>query len=414
MTDRRGTRRGLTRRELLATLLACGSAALLAGCQPAAAPAKPAPAPAAATPTAATGAAPPQAATAGLPPAAPAAWEQQWNDLIAAARQEGRIVVVGPPDPNLRTALPAKFKERFGVELEYLAMPASQAEFLNRLAQERNSGAASADVFVAGGQSLYSVGYPEKIMAPMRPVLFHLDAVDATKWVVGKVWFRDPDDQYFMQIERFVFGSIVVNKDYVNPRDITSWQDLLKPEYTGKISVWEPRVPGPGSVVAWWIMNQFGEDYFKRLYVDQKPVIVMDFRQWGDMVARGTTPIGVALDPRDTKNLINEGFPVEPLFPPEAPGFLTGGYGLVTLVANAKNPNAAKLFVNWIATREGQEAWHRATETPSIRTDLDNSWAPSFMVPKPGVDYFDDYEWEHTLRAVRESFPKIRGVMGER
>ena len=44
-----------------------------------------------------------------------------WAPLIAAARQEGTLVLASGPDPNTRVKLPAAFKERFGVEIEYLA-----------------------------------------------------------------------------------------------------------------------------------------------------------------------------------------------------------------------------------------------------------------------------------------------------
>jgi len=48
-----------------------------------------------------------------------------WDDLIAAARREGTVVVAGPAHPEVRQALPAAFKARFGVNLEYIGGPAS-------------------------------------------------------------------------------------------------------------------------------------------------------------------------------------------------------------------------------------------------------------------------------------------------
>src|SRR5712692_9078754 len=59
----------------------------------------------------------------GQPPAAqPSAGQQQWDDLVAAARQEGMVVLGGaPPIPETRQELPEAFRRRFGVEVEYLA-----------------------------------------------------------------------------------------------------------------------------------------------------------------------------------------------------------------------------------------------------------------------------------------------------
>src|SRR5918912_657301 len=120
-----GAPRTLSRRAMLRALAAGGGTALLAACQQA--PAAP--------PRPAAGGAP--AAPASSAAAGPAAWEQQWEALIAAARQEGRLVFGAPPCAAWRRALPAKFGGRFGVEMESLASPPNQGEFIERLVRER-------------------------------------------------------------------------------------------------------------------------------------------------------------------------------------------------------------------------------------------------------------------------------------
>ena len=82
--------------------------------------------------------------------------------------------------------------------------------------------------------------------------------------------------------------------------------------------------------------------------------------------------------------------------------------GPVMRANRALHPNAARLFTNWILTRDGQETWCRAEQAPSVRTDLDNSWAPSYTVPQAGLNYFDSYEWDFVTTAFAESVPKIR------
>src|SRR3712207_1054410 len=65
-----------------------------------------------------------------------AAWEQQWNDLVAAARQEGPLIVLGPPTPELRRRLPEAFQQRFGITVEYTGQ--ASGDFAARLASERS------------------------------------------------------------------------------------------------------------------------------------------------------------------------------------------------------------------------------------------------------------------------------------
>jgi iron(III) transport system substrate-binding protein len=398
--------RTLSRRAVLRALAVGGGAALLAACQQApAAPARPA---ASGAPAAAATTAP--AAPSGA--AGPAGWEREWEALIAAARQEGRLVFGGPPSADVRLALPAKFKERFGIEMEYLAFPPNQGEFIERVARERAAGLVTVDAFIGGAQSIFTAAYPQQIMAPIRPALIHPEALDVTKWRPGRIWFKDPDDTYFMQIFNQIGGNIVVNAEFVRPDEIKGYRDLLKPAYTGKLSVWNPTVPGTGWNTANWLRITFGDDFFKQLYVDQKPAIPEDARQWSDWMARGTYPITIGLGGRDVETLKKDGFKIEVLPPdPEAPGVATGAFGIVVLIDHAPHPNAAKLFANWMAMREGQETWGRADQIPVVRTDLDNSWAPPYTIPRPDLQYMDGYDWNYVNTAFPESIPKIRQIM---
>src|SRR3982074_527981 len=102
---------------------------------------------------------PPRPAKPSIVPAAADEWEVAWNALIVAARQEGKLVISGPPTPETRVKLPAMFKERFGGETEYLAQ-ASTSELLLRMDSERRSGLFTVDAIVAGAQSMYTTAYP--------------------------------------------------------------------------------------------------------------------------------------------------------------------------------------------------------------------------------------------------------------
>src|SRR5690348_15826561 len=49
-----------------------------------------------------------------------------WDQLVAEAQKEGKVVVSGPPAPDASTRLPATFKQRFNIDLEYLGGNSSQ------------------------------------------------------------------------------------------------------------------------------------------------------------------------------------------------------------------------------------------------------------------------------------------------
>jgi ABC-type Fe3+ transport system substrate-binding protein len=65
------------------------------------------------------------------------------------------------------------------------------------------------------------------------------------------------------------------------------------------------------------------------------------------------------------------------------------------LLQNAPHPNAAKIFVNWLLSREGQTEVQKGrkgrprTGSNSLRTDILKNSLPEEIQRKDGVDYFD-------------------------
>src|SRR5262244_4660489 len=76
-------------------------------------------------------------------------WEKEWNDAMAGAKKEGRVVVATSPDPVMRE-IAAKFKARFGVTLEHLA--GSSSQLAARLESERQAGINSSTFFSAASK----------------------------------------------------------------------------------------------------------------------------------------------------------------------------------------------------------------------------------------------------------------------
>jgi ABC-type Fe3+ transport system substrate-binding protein len=68
------------------------------------------------------------------------------------------------------------------------------------------------------------------------------------------------------------------------------------------------------------------------------------------------------------------------------------------LIKNAPNPNAARIFINWLASKEGLEIYARANQSAPVRNDIDESFLPKEVVPDPAMSYVDGASWEFTTR----------------
>ncbi len=71
-------------------------------------------------------------------PSSAAEWQTDWEKTLVAAKKEGTVVVGIPASSELRTAISAKFKEKFGIPVEL--MSARGPENVTRIITEFNAG----------------------------------------------------------------------------------------------------------------------------------------------------------------------------------------------------------------------------------------------------------------------------------
>jgi iron(III) transport system substrate-binding protein len=226
----------------------------------------------------------------------------------------------------------------------------------------------------------------------------------------------DPDQQYILRLFNTAGANFYIYTRFAKPSDFHQARDLLDSKWKGKISMQDPTVPGTGSNQAARFYVQFGEDYVRRLYIDQQPGIARDRRQITDWLARGRYPVSIDAERDEVERLKADGLPVEAVYNlPDLPGTLSAGVGELAVMDRAPHPNAAQLFANWIASKEGLQVYARArTESPT-RNDTDEaSFLPAEIIPRPGVSYFDTYDWQFTLSTKEQVRLRMKELMQQR
>src|SRR5258706_16250202 len=87
--------------------------------------------------------------------------EKSWDETLAAARKEGKVVVAGAPDPVMRNEVIPAFTKRTGIAVEYVA--GRSGTLVDRIRIERASGVYSIDAYLPGSDTMFNVLYPEKM-----------------------------------------------------------------------------------------------------------------------------------------------------------------------------------------------------------------------------------------------------------
>jgi ABC-type Fe3+ transport system substrate-binding protein len=333
--------------------------------------------------------------------------QAKWVELQAKAKKEGQLILSGPPFQGLRTALASAFKQRFGIELDYLGMNAG--EVIARVDTESKAGKVGIDANLGGTSTCWAMSARGQI-ENMSGKLIDPDVLQPTVWRRGNPKLNEPgpatnlpaDFKCSLQAAEWVMTDLFVNASIVKPDEIASWKDLLKPQYKGKIAAFDPRRSGPGQTPVGYLAALFGNEYLHDLYIGQQVKLTADNRQLAEWVARGEYPIGIALVQFAVETYRRQGLPIERVFPKDGPGSLTGGFSVAMLIKNAPHPNAAQLFANWFASKEAQTIYESQMMETSLRTDISGTNVPDYVRPRAGVAYpIDDYSYEHYAK-IRE------------
>jgi ABC-type Fe3+ transport system substrate-binding protein len=330
----------------------------------------------------------------------------EWQNMLAAAKKEGKVVLVGPP--TIGPPMSEGFKRDTGIDVEFLGIVG--ATLFQRMSREYKAGNVTLDVVFSGAVTMPLQEY----MTPLRPKLILPGVTDPKNWIDGKLKFADNADTFIFYPAEAVFGWPLINTDLVKPGTIKTWNDLLKPEFKGKIVIYDPRVPGPGVATSAFIADALGLDFVKKLYVDQQPKFARNGRQITEWVARGIHPLAVGISASDIEDFKRAGIKtLDVVANIEGTAMPIIGNFYPHVPAKAPHPNAAAVFMNWYGSKPGQEANSRAQILASRRTDVDTSTIPSYIRPKPGVKYIDQYAEDFVVNRRDKLIAEVRKIVGD-
>ena len=314
-------------------------------------------------------------------------WKKSWDATVDAGRKEGEVVIYGPHNPAYQQIW-AIFQKTYP-EVKFTFVPGKGADHALRIVAERRAGKYLADLLM-GGSSTYAAFTPGTL-EPLKPLLILPDVNDANNWFDGRLHFADPQNNAGLIISGEIGtrrGSY--NTKLLDPKDVQSWWDLLKPKFKGKLATFDPRVAGGGgeTFLFFYYTPSLGQKYITQLLSDTEILITRDLQQGTDWLGSGKVIFQIGSG-QPVMKANKQGLPVDLMPHPLKEGDIMGGGSCcLAVMSKAPHPNAAKLFANWVLSREGQIAWQKYTEVNSLRVDIPKSDLPADDVPQKGVNYF--------------------------
>jgi iron(III) transport system substrate-binding protein len=335
---------------------------------------------------------------------ATATFEQEWSNLIAAAKQEGTVAIAsgGAPSRQYRPVVDV-FAKKFGLKVE--VSTGSATDTVNRVLAERKAGRYSMDVALISSRENNQRLVPSESLVPITPLLIHPEVVNTSNWYGGKHWYGDKASRYVLiyHVSKEDQYESWYNTDKIKEAELATLKkqtDFFDPRWKGKIA---GQGMGDPSGIRQMIDSYFepdrGPEWVKTYLLDAGLTFSDDRRILETWVVGGRFPLqAVATGSEDLMTLAKKGLPIKQLFLPKQVGLIrAGGSGCcISVFANAPHSSAAKLFVNWFLSKEGQTLTH--TMVPNIdRSSLRNDVPVGEVVPDqrrvPGKQYaFPDAE----------------------
>ena len=234
--------------------------------------------------------------------------------------------------------------------------------------------------------SLWFGGPTDSYMVATREGLF-MPYKESLGWQYMPSLYKDPDGYWTgFGINYLCFVS---NINFLKAHGLeppTSWYDLLRPEFKGRISTSFPYTSGTGYARLATLVFLFGEDEAFNFEIALSRQI-LEYTESGPgcipKVGLGEAAVGITYI-SDVLAAIAQGYPIVYSFPKEGTSYTTD---CVALIRGGPEPDLAKIFYDWLLSAEAQELFkkfYRIGLNPSVE------W-PEGVRPPVLVDY--DFAW---------------------
>lgn len=304
-----------------------------------------------------------------------------WDDVVAAARGEGRVVLYTATLPAVAERLQAGFEDAYP-EIAVEWDRAITGETITKLDQERETGADGADLTIVTDLTwMQERAQAEELLDTPGPA--------ATEW---------PGD-YSLDGGIVVAGLesyvIAYNTNAIEqpPSPDTAYVELAEGNVGSTIGTTEP---GSAAVVAWyeWIEDTYDSEFLDKL-AQQSPQLYTGAGPIAQAVGSGEIDASTYTVPSAMHPLMEAGAPVDFIVPNPALGFRY----FAAAVENAKRPNAARVFIDWLMTEDGQTAMHGLGTSASPLSGISGSLDASAIEVIEDMERYDsDYVNEFTER----------------
>lgn len=337
-------------------------------------------------------------------------WKEEWEKTLRAAEKEGEVTLYGAYRSGVREAVLEFSKAYPKIKLNHVA--GSGSELANKVMAEKRANKHLVDIAVGGAGTMVLVYFKGGLLEAMRSAFILPEVNDPSHWWGKRHQYADPEGAFVLMAQGDVNNRLgAYNTKLLKPSEVQSWWDLLNSKWKGKIVITDPK--SRGNIGNWrylYYNPELGPNFIRKLLGETDIVFSSNERQMMDWVASGKHSIYVMAKDEDIDLATKQGLSIGTLESQKETPELGTGSGHISYFKNALHPNAARVYINWFLSREGQTAWQKYTGGNSFRADIPKEMLPkgSAQAPREGQKYiFTSHPQYEDIKPLRKLVEEI-------
>ncbi len=313
------------------------------------------------------------------------------SELLEKGKKEGKVVWYAAGSTSWYEPLVQGFTKKTGIKVD--VMRSGSERIYQRVTQELSAGIKAVDIIETGDLSHF-------IEWKQKGILISYFIEGADKYAME---FKDREGYYYT-----IFGDIIsmgYNPTLVKAENVPmKYTDLLNPKWKGKLVQVHPGYSGQGLQHVMCILKLYGWDFYQKME-GNNPMIVQSTGDVPTPVISGERPMAASFATSRFVEAKRKGSPLMVIYPEEGSTFVAD---VVGILKDAPHPNAAKLFLEYVLSQEGQNFGLNFGYT-SARSDMQN---PSGRTPlnRIKLNTVDPASLMKERESVKEKFRQIFGV----
>lgn len=289
--------------------------------------------------------------------------EAAWAKILAAAKKEGEVNAYAYSWlGDIGLAIANGFKQKYGISVTITT--GRGAEIAERLKTEKRIGQRVGDM-TEGSSILIGNMKVEGLLASVADELPSLK--EKGVWTVPATEI-DPKDKMNLAFRLITYTPYINTKLVRLEEKPGSWKDFLDPKWKGKMLITEPNLaPNFYETMIVLLENKiWDENYIKALY-GQNLQIATGMPELFTKLAQGEFPLALQGTDVTGARFAMEGAPFQAIDMREGIVLSTAS---VAFIAGGPNPNATRVFLNWIYSQEGLSLAGKALGNKMVRKDI--------------------------------------------